>query len=191
MAHLLSEQFVDLLEGVADHTSVPHLSACDDCRKQLDELRGLMTATASVAVPEPSPLFWDHLSARIGEATRMEPQPRPSMFAAWQVRVAAGVAAGALAAVLIVTTSHGPAPSAPPAAQRSEAAAVVNPSDDFSLGLVADFGATLEWEDLREQMALSGRLDADAVELDGAERRELERLLKEELARPAGRSGRS
>ena len=66
--------------------------------------------------------------------------------------------------------------------------------DDPSLDLVADFGGTLDWDDLREQMAVSarpGRLDASVGELDGGERRELERLLKEELARPTGRTDRS
>jgi hypothetical protein len=67
-------------------------------------------------------------------------------------------------------------------------------ADDGSFGLVADFGGTLEWDDLREQMAVSshpGRLDGGVDELDSGERRELERLLKEELARPAVRTDRS
>ncbi len=38
----------------------------------------MMSVAAEVEVPEPSPLFWDHLSARVGEAVAAEQAPRRS-----------------------------------------------------------------------------------------------------------------
>jgi hypothetical protein len=98
--------------------------------------------------------------------------------------------------VIAAAVTLGSRPGAlPPAAQaQPDPPALPRLLDDGSFGLVADFGGTLEWDDLREQMAVaahSGRLDGGVGELDSGERRELERLLKEELARPAGRTDRS
>jgi len=70
MSHLRPEQLVDLAEGVIAATSMPHLASCDACRRELADMRAMLTAVADpdCAVPEPSPLFWDHLSARVREA---------------------------------------------------------------------------------------------------------------------------
>jgi hypothetical protein len=68
----------------------------------------LIAALREVEVPEPSPLFWDHLSDRVREAVAAEPLPS----AGWASRVnfawAAGVG-GAIAVLVLavaVTTHH-------------------------------------------------------------------------------------
>lgn len=197
MTHLSSAEFVDLAEGVRAEASAPHLSECDRCRRELADLREVMGAATSPAIPEPSPLFWDHLSARVLEAVRQEESVAPdrpvrvAMFNSWWIRAAAGVAVSALVFAVAVTLRSRPEPpSTPPL----ELPALVTPVDDTSLDLVADFGGTLDWDDLREQMAVSthpGVLDAGVGALDAGERQELERLLKQELARPAARTDRS
>ena len=206
MGHLSSADFVDLLDGVRSDASAQHLSECDRCRREIARLREVMAAATSIEVPEPSPLFWDHLSARVQEAVAQEVpgagqwRGRASLFGGWWIRAAAGVAACALviaAAVTLGSRPDVPRPLAQPAGVQPDPAALTTlPAlpDDGSFGLVADFGGTLEWDDLREQMAVSahpGRLDGGVGELDSGERRELERLLKEELARPAVRTDRS
>src|SRR5947209_4084031 len=76
MGHLKSNELIDLAEGIRPEASAPHLQACGDCRRQLDDLRAMMTAAANVDVPEPSPLFWDHLSARVHAAVDADGAPR-------------------------------------------------------------------------------------------------------------------
>jgi hypothetical protein len=197
MTHLSSTEFVDLAEGVRADASAPHLLECDRCRRELADLREMMAAAGSPAVPEPSPLFWDHLSARVQEAVRQEESvaaerpARAALFNSWWIRGAAGVAVTALVVAVAVTRgSH----LGPPSALPPDVPAVITPADDTSLDLVADFGGTLDWDDLREQMAVSthpGVLDGGVGALDAGERQELERLLREELARPAARTDRS
>ena len=65
MNHLSPEHLIDLAEGAAAESSAPHLQTCAECRRQLETLRGAMSEAAAVGVPEPSPLFWDRLSARV------------------------------------------------------------------------------------------------------------------------------
>jgi hypothetical protein len=195
MAHLTSAEFVDLAEGVRDAASAPHLAECDRCRRQLAEVRGMLIAAAASDVPEPSPLFWDHLSARVRGAVAAEPEPRSATFLnPWWMRAAAAVAVSAAIAV-VVGTSMGNRTAEQHQAldvvqEGPDPAALPGQRDDPSFDLVADFSRTLEWDDLREQLVGAGRADASVGELDGAERRELGRLLKEELARAAGRTGR-
>ena len=70
--HLNAEQFVDIADGTRPESSAPHLTVCEPCRAQLCELRAMMAAAKDVNVPEPSPLFWDHLSSRVSEAVAAE-----------------------------------------------------------------------------------------------------------------------
>jgi hypothetical protein len=95
------------------------------------------------------------------------------------------------------TAAAPPPPSAPGEAVQDDQAAllaVTGSADDPSLSLVADYGGTLEWDELREQMAVpahTGAMDATVGDLNADERLELHRLLKEELARPAATTDRS
>ena len=59
-----------------------HLDRCPACRAAVSELSALLTALKSETVPEPSPLFWDHFSARVREATAQvtPPERRGWMF---------------------------------------------------------------------------------------------------------------
>jgi hypothetical protein len=195
MAHLTPAEFVDLAEGVYDAASEPHLTECDRCRRQLAEARAMLAAATSSDVPEPSPLFWDHLSARVREAASSEPPPRSAVFFGnWWMRAAAGAAISAtIVAAVAISVSRRAEPTQAPGLVRQppDSTAMLGPADDPSLDLVADFSRTLEWDDLREQMQVSGKIDASVGELDVAERRELGRLLQEALTRQAGRAGRS
>src|SRR5215471_16146260 len=76
MGHLHPNELIDLAEGTRPQSAAPHLLACESCRRQLAEARALIAAAATVEVPEPSPLFWDHLSARVREAVLTEGAPR-------------------------------------------------------------------------------------------------------------------
>src|SRR5580765_631780 len=71
MRHLTPEQVVDVADGVGTASSTRHLRACTACQRQLTELRLATSMAAEVDVPEPSPLFWDHFSARVHDAVNV------------------------------------------------------------------------------------------------------------------------
>lgn len=102
MSHLTRDERLLALDGALDAAHEAHLTACAACRTEVEGLRGVLARVRAVDVPEPSPLFWDHLAARVGDAIAREPAPavgRPW----WAPRL--GWAA--LAAVAVVVTAAG------------------------------------------------------------------------------------
>src|SRR5258706_6308120 len=93
MSHLSPDVLLDLAEGLQPEEREPHLGVCEICRREVADLRRTLATAASAEVPEPSPLFWDHLSARVKTAIERgeEPEPSPWTLAAWSWRLAAGV----------------------------------------------------------------------------------------------------
>jgi hypothetical protein len=158
--HLNAEALVDIAEGTRPESAAPHLAACEACRAQLRELRAMMSAAQDVDVPEPSPLFWDHLSSRVSEAVaaegdadaRLPPArlwrfgvPRrssrgmasseggkPSRYVVWQ-------ALGAVAACLLIAIALGSRLLAPAPVVSPPTVVTVSPQVS-----VADAGSGLE-----------------------------------------------
>ena len=223
MAHLTPEQFVDIADGVlaeAESEVAPHLAACVECRQQVAGMRAMMAEAAGVDVvelPEPSPLFWDQLSARVHDAVADEPDPR-----SWRDRLLrpfvlvpslAGALVAALFVMLLTRPALAPLPLPPPptamtatvtplpdGANRASAP-VLEPSlpplgaaDDPQLGLVADSGTTLDWDEMADEIAQE-RPGTSSDALLGAltieEQRQLQRLLADEMAQPAAPENRS
>ena len=189
--HLRPDELVDLAEGTRTDTSVPHLAACEVCRHQLAELRAVMSAAADVEVPVPSPLFWDHFSARVREAVAAEGAPRRSFWSWPRLAMPAGAAALAVA-ILAVALTTGPvtAPDAPPVVRTATVAAadllsdLQSPGDDSALTLVAALSSDMDLDAAREAgLAGGGSAEHAVTHMDGGELRELRRLLQEELAR--------
>jgi len=200
-AHLTPEQFVDLAKGTQPESAVPHLAACAACRKELADLRAMMTATSEVEIPEPSPLYWDHLSSGVHDAVAQEPGPQ-----SWRERVmrpfvlvpslGAALAALIFAVVVLNRTAEAPAipslpfdstvvatmPSLPPLAPLGTA-------DDPQLAVVAGVATTAEWDEMMDEVAMSTADTSDAVAsaLTQDEQRELQRLLTEAIAQPGAR----
>jgi hypothetical protein len=190
MSHLSAETFVDLLDGSLSETSVPHLGVCQACRQQLAELRATWQAAEALEAPEPSPLFWDHFSARVHEAVSTEPIPARGWWpgAQWRMAVIVGAAAAALAvAVTIGPLRYGGVTSTIPA---GGAVAVADPVvtvaepllEDESLGFVADLASNINWDNAAD-VGLTAHGDADRAlaDMDDADRAELRRLLDEAL----------
>ena len=192
-SHLTVEELIDVAEGARTEASVPHLSVCDRCRAQLNDLRSAMASAQEADVPEPSPLFWTQFSRRVNDAIATE-HPVSRRWIEWtRPRVFLPVSAVLVAAIVIavmlkpVARIAAPASSTPP----TVSAAVENPAGDLadvesdsSLNLVADLTAGLE---------LSAAMDAGLTPRESAERAvtqmnadellALERLLKEAIAR--------
>lgn len=195
--HLAPEELIDLAEGVRAEDAVPHLQSCKVCRQQIVALRTTMSAVGSspgIDVPEPSPLFWDHFSQRVREAIAAEGAPG-SRFAGWRWETAlpaswrtwamAGVAAAVLISIYVtaprtLTPSGGRGAGVPSAGLQPFGAA-----DDPSLLLFADLTEQIDSAAMTEAGWSShvGAVDEVVASLTDDERLELQRLLKEELAK--------
>ena len=187
MKHLSPEALLDVAEGTVPRDRYPHLAECGMCRDQLAELQATI-ATVAVDVPEPSPLFWDHLSARVREATAAEPLATEPW---WGLRKwMFPLIAAATAAVLFIAISFGSGTTTP-ATSRPAVVSTSNPSnaefpaaaDDPSLDLLADLAGDLDWDAAAEAgMTMEvGAAEQALNELTIAERVELQRLLHEAM----------
>ena len=190
MRHLTSEQLVDVAEGVRTEPSMPHLQSCEACRTKLAELRTTLSAAGEVDVPEPSPLFWDHFSARVHEAVEAERANRTFAFGRWSswrtLPLWLGSLAAVILAIVIVTrgrVSEAPAPPGPVGVVVESQAEAPASVDDASLSLVADLVTDLDWDGAVEAGLTPHLGSADDVltELNDDERRELNQLLRVEL----------
>ena len=195
MKHLSRAEFVDLIESA--QTLPPerkrHVERCEECRAEAEALRAMKAAALEDTVPEPSPLFWDHFSARVSERVRSGSAPVaatrwfPPSFAAW-------AAAGTVALLLVSsavwrTTLHAPAPSGPVQPAPTIASQIAEPVDDLETdeawAVVRAAASDLNWEDADEAgiTAHPGDVEDVALQLTAAERVELARLLDADLKR--------
>jgi hypothetical protein len=211
MSHLKPEQFVDLAEGALAETAVPHLAACEACRRELAGLREMMSEASRPGVdvaPEPSPLFWDHLSARVRAAVAEESErPRTWRERVLQPLVLVPSLAAALAVALAVLLPRAPLtttiPSTPLPIAQNSTLPTVSPSlpplapfgaaDDPQLRIVAAAATAAAWDEMMDEVAMAtgGTSDAVAAALTVDEQRELQRLLTEEMAQPSALEKRS
>ena len=201
--HVNTEELIDIAEGTRPESAAPHLALCEQCRAQLHDLRAMISAAREIDVPDPSPLFWDHLSARVSAAVAAESAParlKPlrdvaGTLAAWfggrAFRAGAVVALFAmlLAVILMPHTPPASSPSAPPSTSVADAAA---PSellgdvlaDDASLTLVASLTSTLDLDAASDAgLAPSGSAEHAVTHMSDGELRELRRLLQQEFTR--------
>ena len=99
--HLRPDEFVDAMDGALSTARGAHLEHCAECRAELDGLLSMQREARADDAPEPSPLFWDHFSARVREATARESStPAPWWRTGWQPIAALTVAAAAVVLVL-------------------------------------------------------------------------------------------
>lgn len=193
MTHLTPGEFVDAAEGTIDAERLRHLDDCEACRRELVSLVRVMRDAGEGPVPEPSPLFWEHFSARVRDAVREEAS-RTSWRPQW-LRGPALVPLSACAAVVLVVVATLPwfAPRTPnpsPMAVASPASAPAPAADDSAAAdtewqVLAELVGPLDW-DTANAAGLSvspGDAERAVSDLDDEERRELSRLIAGELAR--------
>jgi anti-sigma-K factor RskA len=199
--HLNPDELVDLAEGARAESSLPHLAACADCRRQLADMRAMMTAAIAADVPEPSPLFWEHLSARVSEAVVADGHPshRWFQFAAWRrALMPASAVAAALVVVFALFNARVRAPqphdvaspttfaAAPPdvTADANSGSEVLGDAteDDASLMLVAGMTSAIDLDAASDAgLAPTGSAEHAVTHMASDELRELSRLLREEM----------
>ncbi len=208
--HLSEDELLRLAETGEAHA---HLAECDACRSSVGELRGAIAAALEVDVPEPSPLFWDHLSRRVREGIAAAGGPRtevrdrrvrggrlPRYGLATALRRFAYVAVVVLlaaAAVWRMETARQRRPEAAPANR-----AAVRPDDfaldpaldspesateDASWRLVTDVASTVDLDTATAEGGFSlqpGAAERAALRLSPDEQRELVKLLQAAAEQP-------
>ena len=187
MAHLTPDQLVDAAEGSAPESAFPHLQSCGRCREELAELRAALASIEPDAVPEPSPLFWPHLSSRVREVIEEDAgQPLAASSPRWLPRLL--ISALACGAMLIVAATlrvgdWSRESSRPVVAAGGEVFSGAS-TDDPSFGLVSALTADLDWDTVHDSgfVAHNGMVDRAVSALSADERVELAKLLNDELA---------
>lgn len=199
MTHLSESEFVDLAEDVLDPRRARHVETCASCREQADALRNLLRETSSVAVPDPSPLFWDHLSARVRDGVAAAPAAGRSRWS-WpgmRMLIPMGAAAAVVVAVISGTLLLRPVRDGQAPAPIVTEHAAVTASSDARPGTTPDADNAEVWDVLTSAASTVGFDEAHAAgmhvlpaaidhavqDLSAAELTELGRLLQSELKR--------
>lgn len=184
MTHLTPEELIDAVEAqpalAAHHRT--HLDACLDCRRQFDELSAVLGDAKQAGIPEPSPLFWDHLSARVNDTIDRGSDSAWPSWIRWQVLLPLGAAAMLILGLMMALPKH----DRPAAAIAEESAApfeTPEPASD-NWGVVATLVGDLDLDTAAEAGVIEpGVSDRAVLSLTADEQEELTRLLKAELTR--------
>ena len=183
MTHLSAAEFVDEAEGRLPDGRRAHLDACRACAARATTVRETLREARATDVPEPSPLFWDHLSVRVSDALR---NSRPDPVAWWR-HPAWPIACSVVVVAAVLIGVRGARVSPPVVVAPSAIGpAVAVPSDDPAWNLLMDVASTVEQQD-PQAAPLTVRpsaVDRAVVNLSAAERQELRRLLEDEMKRP-------
>jgi hypothetical protein len=190
MNHLTAIEIVDLLDGRIDPPRAAHLDDCAMCRAQADQLRATLER-AALDVPEPSPLFWDHFSAKVRgrlATERVERTGFPGWLSAWP-RTALATCAALVLLTLAGVTVWRPvnAPDAGEAVPSSSADAlfVEDVMADEAWAEVRKAAERVGWDEANQAgiTAPPGTAERAVGELSDRERRELISLLEAEMKR--------
>jgi hypothetical protein len=191
MNHLTSEEIVAASEATLDATRQAHLDACGGCRMQVGQFAALLREVQAVAVPEPSPLFWDRFSDQVRTAIVAEPAPRRLLrWFEWPVLAPLG----ALALLVIALAS------AVPRTTLSSGDAIADASTSMSLPFDVPADEEAHWQLMAALLsdvdiaaadeagitAAPGAADDAVLQMSSAEQEELLRLLREELGHSGG-----
>ena len=189
--HLTPQELIDALENTLGPARASHVGDCEVCREDLAQVRALVSeAGAASPVPEPSPLFWEHFSARVHEAIAADTAPRVSWmerWLSWKIAVpAAACVVTLLAVAATMRVAQAPETSAEQTVSRRTSDELVPPTDDPSWILMTDLAGDLDWDAAVEAglTGPAGGVDRALFDLNAAERSALGRLLRAELAGP-------
>jgi hypothetical protein len=198
MRHFSKDEVIDAVEGALSAARSAHLASCVSCREQVETLRGTLAGTKAVEIPEPSPLFWDHFSSNVRDAIR-EPAPeasglgrllRPAVLWTMSVTLAVGIVAVVLMSRTSSSNRFVTAPAIDTLPATSAGAARTTPNqddidDDEGWAFVRSVADEVSWDETHAE-GLNTRqnsVELIAAEMTPVERRELARLVEDELKR--------
>ena len=188
MNHLSADELIDAMEAAADQREgvlrperQAHLDACEDCRRQLDDLSAALSDAKQVSVPEPSPLFWQHFSQRVRVAIDQEPATAGAgpAWLRWQVLLPLG----AVAILILGLMASLPIDNAPQDIDPVVEVMPLEPAGESWMA-VADLVGAMDIETASAAGVIEpGVAELAVLELTSDEQRELTRLLQAELTR--------
>jgi hypothetical protein len=207
--HLTPEELIDALDRPLPPDRQQHTATCAVCRAERARLDEMVREVGAVDVPEPSPLFWDHLSARINERIALEPAPAThtrwtlaSLSEAWRVGgwprwAMAGTALAVCAVLGWLALAARDGASTSPRLDTSVARGVtpaINGGDAPPLDLLDEEWAVMErvaehvaWDDDADTASIDVKpatVEYALNDLSPEERQALVELLRAEMARP-------
>jgi hypothetical protein len=206
MTHLTDVELVDLVDGTLAPVRARHLDDCETCRASASAIRETLARAADAEIPEPSPLFWDHFSARVQEGVRAE-SVAPSGWFGWaQSATVKWALSGALLTLLLVAVvwrASAPRPASTASGPVATASGTgpadpdqFDPDLDEAWALVRTVADDVAWdtpasdEIAWDEVATEGfgvrpgAVEHAMVALTGDERSELLRLLQAETKQP-------
>ena len=149
-----------------------------------DEILALMR---DVEVPEPSPLFWDHLSQRVHDAVAVEPLPARGWLTGGVLAWSGGLAGLSAIAVLVIVVSmrHPSSVATAPLAQAVVETATAGSDlpdidNDESLAMVGELASQMDWDDAQLAVA-PGAVDRAISQLSPEETQAVMQYLREAL----------
>lgn len=186
MRHLSREDLVGRVDGGAlPAETEAHLRSCARCRNEVAALEATLRRVREVEVPDPSPLFWDHLAARVRTAVAREPAPRRAGLTLPGWRWWAPASGLATAVVALVFAVGGPAgsPVTPVPGPLASRPAVATPDDDVAdaWALVMDVAASSDWAEGDDLGLEPASAELAATALSAEDEAQLVRVLSEEL----------
>ena len=194
---LTPDEFVDLVDGTLAADRETHLATCAACAATATDVREALAAAMSVEVPEPSPLFWPSVNARVQAAVA---ESATTGWRAW-LRLDVFVPIAGLGLVVVAIASAidavSPAPrvrTAPAAAVTADLVETSEPAGETPLDLAATDDALAMMADLASGLPEGGwdalgvtrlpDLDVAAASLTADERDALAALLQSAVERP-------
>jgi hypothetical protein len=103
MMHLRDTEFVDFAEGTLAASRAAHLDTCASCRTRAEEIDAALREASAVEMPEPSPLYWEHFSARVHDEVAHETFDRRASWTTIAIRVLMPLAATAAVTIAVVS----------------------------------------------------------------------------------------
>jgi hypothetical protein len=182
MNHLTDSELVDALDGSLPSGATTHVRDCAACRDRLADLAQALASTRQADVPEPSPLFWDHLSARVRDAIAETPRQVRQRWITWPV-----LAPLAGLALIVLALLSGVTRQPPQSPVEVVSAADVRLQDDeaveaawaLTANLIGMSDAVTAVE--TDLIVSPGSAEYAAAHLTPDEQAELVRLLRQEL----------
>jgi hypothetical protein len=206
MRHLTDVEHVDLLDGALAPSRASHVEECEVCRAASERMREVLARMSEAAIPEPSPLFWEHFSARVHEDVRDAETSAASGWWGWTDSATVRWAmSGALLTVLLVAavwkaSAPGSDVRAPLTTASTAAGSVaddvdlldaIDPDTEEAWALVRTIADDVllddsSWDDAATEGlgVRPGSAERAMGTLTGPERSELVRLLEAETKQP-------
>ena len=200
--HLRDSELVDFAEGSLAAARAAHLDACAECRGRAEGVASALREVSAVEIPEPSPLFWDHFSARIRDHVAHETPARGGWWVSAGVRSLMPLVAALAVIIAVVSVTMLPrGPRRIPAvgelasshiSDTSAAADVdvqspVDAQNADAWALLTAAASDMGVEEAHEAGMGThvGAVDHEVTHLNQAELKELDRLLQSEMKRPS------